>query len=227
MKATYSKAEINDLANLAFISDKANRKIAARSPVDYFADLLAADPSYLASHLVPDEPKVRTVDGYPAFIGQRRALLADAMDEILQSFRPEFLDQATSVAATEGDASLEIQAFGTSTAAGAIVVRFRASLGEGSWDETVTFAALDSLVSDLEDGRGAELALGGDYLAFDAEVDVVTVPIGPLDVSGAVDEWRRILKRELEELTALDELSTLESMPWEGQRQPFHLLDSE
>lgn len=69
--------------------------------------------------------------------------------------------------------------------------------------------------------------LGDDYLAFDAEVDVVTVPIGPLDVSGTVDEWRLILKRELEELTALDELSTLESTPWEGQRQPFHLLDSE
>ncbi|CAN5623918.1 hypothetical protein BH20ACT2_BH20ACT2_15080 [soil metagenome] len=149
------------------------------------------------------------------------------MDEILQSYRPAFLDQAPGVAATEGDTSFEIQAFGTSTAAGDIVVRFRASLGEVSWDETVTFAALDSLVSDLEDGRGAELALGDTYLAFDAEVDVVTVPIGPLDVSGAVDEWRRILKRELEELTALDELSIVERPPWEGPMQPFHLLDSE
>lgn len=227
LKATYSKAEINDLANLAFISDKANRKIAARSPVDYFADLSTADPSYLASHLVPDEPTARTVEGYPAFIGQRRALLAGAMDEILQSYRPTFLDQAPSVAATEGDASLGIQAFGTSTAAGDIVVRFRASLGGGSWDKTVTFAALDALVSDLEDGRGAELALGADYLAFDAEVDVVSVPIGPLDISGTVDEWRRILKRELEELTAFDELATVEGLSWEGPRQPFHLLDSE
>ena len=176
---------------------------------------------------MPDEPTVRTVEGYPAFIGQRRALLAAAMDEILQAFRPSFLDQAPGVAATEGDASLEIQAFGTSTAAGDIVVRFRASLGGGSWDETVTFAALDSLVSDLEDGRGAELALGDDYLAFDAEVDVVTVPIGPLDLSGTVGEWRRILQRELEELTALDELATVGGPPWEGMRQPFHLLDSE
>lgn len=138
------------------------------------------------------------------------------MDEILQTYRPAFLDQAPSVAATAGDASLEIQAFGTSIAAGDIVVRFRASLGAGNWDETVTLAALDSLVSDLEDGRGAELAIGDDYLAFDAEVDVVTVPIGPLDVGGTVDEWRLILKRELEELTVLDELSTLESTPWEG-----------
>ena len=97
LKATYSKAEINDLANLAFISDKANRKIAARSPVDYFADLLAADPSYLSSHFVPDEPAVRTVEGYPAFIGQRRALLAEAMDEILQTYRPAFLDQAPGI----------------------------------------------------------------------------------------------------------------------------------
>jgi len=55
----------------------------------------------------------------------------------------------------------------------------------------------------------------------------VTVPMGPLDVSGTVDEWRLILKRELEELTGLDELSALDSTPWEGPRQPFHLLDSE
>lgn len=227
LKTAYSKAEINDLANLAFISDKANRKIAARSPVDYFTDLLAADPSYLSSHFVPDEPAVRTVDGYPAFIGQRRALLAEAMDEILQTYRPAFLDQAPGVAATEGGASLEIQAFGTSIAAGDIVVRFRASISDGTWDETVTFAALDSLVSDLEDGRGAELVIGDDYLAFDAEVDVVTVPIGPLEVSGTMDEWRLILKRELEELTPLDELSTLERTGWAGPRHPFHLLDSE
>ena len=106
-------------------------------------------------------------------------------------------------------------------------MRFRAALGDSTWDETVTFAALDSLVSDLEDGRGAELAIGDDYLAFDAEVDIVTVPMGPLDVSGTVDEWRLILKRELEELTPLDELSTLESTGWEGARHPFHLLDSE
>lgn len=89
-----------------------------------------------------------------------------------------------------------------------------------AWDETVGFAALDSLVSDLEDGRGAELA-------FDAEVDMVTVPIGPPEVSRTVDEWRLILKRELEDVAGLDELSTLESTGWEGPRHPFHLLDSE
>jgi hypothetical protein len=227
LKATYSKAEINDLANLAFISDKANRKISARSPVDYFRDLLAADASYLASHLVPEEPSVRTVEGYPAFIGQRRALLAAAMDEILQSYRPVFLDEAPGVAATEADAGLEIQAFGTSAAAGDIVVRFRAALGEGRWDESFTYAALDALVSDLEDGRGAELVIGDDYLAFDAEVDVVTVPIGPLDVSGTIEEWRRILDRELDELAPSDELSMLDRQQWEGTRHPFHILDSE
>jgi hypothetical protein len=227
LKATYSKAEINDLANLAFVSDKANRKIAARSPVDYFADLMAADPSYLSTHFVPDEPAVRTVEGYPGFIGQRRALLAEAMDEILQSYRPSFLDEVTGVAATEPGASLEIQAFGTSVEAGDIVVRFRASVGDGTWDETVPLAALDSLVSDLEDGRGAELAIGDEYLAFDGDADVVTVPMGPLDVSGTVDEWRLILKRELGELVGLGSLLTVVSTPWEGPRQPFHLLDSE
>lgn len=56
---------------------------------------------------------------------------------------------------------------------------------------------------------------------------MVTVPIGPLDVNGTVEEWRRILDRELDELAALDEILLLESEPWEGPRQPIHVLDSE
>ena len=70
---------------------------------------MAADPSYLSSHLVPEDPSVRTVEGYPAFIGQRRSLLAASMNEILQSFRPALLDESPSVATIDADASLEIQ----------------------------------------------------------------------------------------------------------------------
>lgn len=39
LRSAYSKQEINDLANLAFISAKANVKISDRSPADYFPEL--------------------------------------------------------------------------------------------------------------------------------------------------------------------------------------------
>jgi len=227
LRSTYSKAEINDLANLAFISGKANRKIAARPPAQYFEELANADPSYLKSHLVPGEPELRTVEEYPAFISRRRTLLAVAMDALLQSYRPSFLDQAQGVVAGEPEASLEIQAFGTSVDAGDIVLTFRASLGDGRWDQSITHTAIVALLGDLEDGRGGELVVGDDYLAFDADADVVTVPIGPLDVTGTVEEWHRILDRELSELAPLDELPATDTSYWEAPRQEFHVLESE
>ena len=52
----YSKAEINDLANLAFISAKANKKISDRSPDEYFPSVGERE---LSAHFVPlDERKL-------------------------------------------------------------------------------------------------------------------------------------------------------------------------
>ncbi|MBS1837013.1 MAG: hypothetical protein JST64_04890 [Actinobacteria bacterium] len=42
-----------------------------------------------------------------------------------------------------------------------------------------------------------------------------------------LEEGRRILDRELDELVPSDQLSTLDRQQWDGTRHPFHLLDSE
>jgi hypothetical protein len=77
----YSKAEINDIANLAFISESANRRISNQSPADYFPTL---DPAELAAHFVPLDEDLRTAAAYPRFLAARRALLAEAMTELLR-----------------------------------------------------------------------------------------------------------------------------------------------
>jgi hypothetical protein len=89
LKDTFGKAEINDLANLAFISDKANRKISARPPAVYFEELDAED---LERHFVPTDPNVRSVDRYPDLVAQRRALLATAMNDVLDWVRLPWRD---------------------------------------------------------------------------------------------------------------------------------------
>jgi hypothetical protein len=53
LNARYSKGEINDLANLAFISAKANQKISKRSPAAYFPELGSQE---LAAHRIPTDP---------------------------------------------------------------------------------------------------------------------------------------------------------------------------
>jgi len=72
------KGEINDLANLAFISATANKKILDRSPALYFPELLDGRDE-LTPHLVPLADDLRRVDRYRDFLVARRRLLAEAM----------------------------------------------------------------------------------------------------------------------------------------------------
>ena len=99
----YTKAEINDLANLAFISAKANRKISDRSPLHYFAEVGSDE---LAKHFVPLDPQLRDASGYREFLAARRALLASAMTELLDQYCPSWLREA---AITDADPLAESQ----------------------------------------------------------------------------------------------------------------------
>jgi hypothetical protein len=71
----YAKAEINDLANLAFISGKANKEISDRSPVVYFPSL---GDDELVAHFVPPDEGLRDAAAYRDFLAARRLLLAQA-----------------------------------------------------------------------------------------------------------------------------------------------------
>src|SRR4051812_33260118 len=84
LKTLYTKSEINDLANLAFISATANKKILDRSPADYFPELVNdAGKDDLSPHLVPTDPELRTVERYRDFLARRRQLLAEAITQLL------------------------------------------------------------------------------------------------------------------------------------------------
>lgn len=91
----YSKTEINDLANLAFISSKADRKISDRPPAVYFVDpkLPPLTEAELTAHFVPYDEALRTPDAYRDFLKERRRRLAAAMTDLLNRFRPDWLDE--------------------------------------------------------------------------------------------------------------------------------------
>ena len=227
LRERYSKAEINDLANLAFISDKANRKISSRSPDIYFAELEALDPSFLASHLVPDAADLRTVDAYPRLVAQRRELLAAAMNELLEHFRPSFLDAVPSDLMTDTASSLVIDAYGTSIEAGDVLLLFHARASDHDAHVVLRWAELDALLGDLSDGRGGEIEVGTEVLAVNAETEIIEIPIGPLCVNGTIDEWRKVLDRELGDLNSLEQMPEVASSEWSGPLLDVSILDSE
>jgi hypothetical protein len=75
----YEKAEINEIANIAFISGKANRKILNKEPVKYLPEIIARQgEEALTKHLIPTDPGLWELDRYRDFLDWRREKLSEA-----------------------------------------------------------------------------------------------------------------------------------------------------
>jgi hypothetical protein len=74
----------DEMANIAFLSQKANRRIFARTPDDYLSEIAEHDPSRLEAQLVPMDRNLWHLERFGEFLEARRTLLATAMSELLQ-----------------------------------------------------------------------------------------------------------------------------------------------
>jgi hypothetical protein len=225
LRGRYSKNEINDLANFAFISSKANRKISDRSPAKYFPEI---GDDQLRAHIVPLGEELRTPDGYREFVRERRELLGAAMTDVLDAFAP--LAVIGDVVADDPAAGerLTFAAFGDSPRDPNAVLVVQASVDGRSWGATLSLRDIEFFLGDLENGYSAALAIGGESVTLEAGADAVELPFGPLTARGTLDEWRSVLDRELTELSPLEERP--EPPPetvWDAPRVPFPIADSE
>ncbi len=84
LKSAYAPSMIDDLANLAFIGGKTNREISNRPPAEYLPNMISEyGEERFAPHLVPLDGSLHDVGMYPAFLEQRRRLLAARINEFL------------------------------------------------------------------------------------------------------------------------------------------------
>lgn len=226
IKDQHSKAEVNDLANLAFISAKANRKISARSPADYFPEV---GDDELARHGIPLDPALRSAGQYAEFVRARRRRLAAAMSQLLEEYRPAWLDPASGVAEdpNEGE-KLVFEVYGSGPTSSDLVWVATASAVGQRWSDVFSHEALVQLMDDVESGRGGEIVVGGEVIGVPGEAEEVVLPLGPLQARGSLVEWRKVIDRELADLRPLSQLPHVEMIePWEGPRMDFPVLDSE
>ena len=83
-KGDYTNRSINDIANLCFISGKANRQISDKAPADYFPGMI--EKSGLAAfeaQCIPTNTALLDLDVYEVFLEQRRALVAARLNGFL------------------------------------------------------------------------------------------------------------------------------------------------
>ncbi|GAA3451864.1 DUF262 domain-containing protein [Dactylosporangium matsuzakiense] len=211
----YDKGEINDLANLAFISRKANLKISDRSPADYFPSV---ESKALSAHYIPLDEDLRAAEAFPRFLVQRRAMLAAAMTELLASFRPQWLDRAPSAPATSSDGyKLTMVYYGSVWKPGVLVFRafgagveWTGSTEMQDFDDAVSAAALRSVPGDV--------TIGGESVPVQVVEDAIEVPIGPFLVSGTAAEWLDILAREKASMQSPLRMPVVQDKAWAGER---------
>jgi hypothetical protein len=89
LKSAYERFEINDIANLAFISGRTNQRIGNRNPEEYLAKIRAEKgDEVLLNQCVPLDPALHRVEAFREFLHARRKLLVAAVNEFVGRCRP-------------------------------------------------------------------------------------------------------------------------------------------
>jgi len=82
----YETGEINEIANMAFITGQTNRRISNKEATGYLADIVSKQgAATLESQCVPTDPELWSIDRYKDFLNYRRQTLADQMNVFIQS----------------------------------------------------------------------------------------------------------------------------------------------
>ncbi|OGE75240.1 MAG: hypothetical protein A3I07_02490 [Candidatus Doudnabacteria bacterium RIFCSPLOWO2_02_FULL_42_9] len=84
----YEKKEVNEIANMAFIGGKTNRRITNKEPNQYLEEEVIAKrgEEALTSHLIPLDKKLWELSNYREFLTFRRKAIAEAINEFIKKF---------------------------------------------------------------------------------------------------------------------------------------------
>lgn len=212
----YSRAEVNDLANLVFISGKANRKISDRSPAVYFPTL---GDQELATHLVPLDDSLRNASAYRAFLSARRKFLAGAMTELLDRFKPGWLDDTGTPADPISGNTLEFVRYDNPSGEDRIVVTARGDVGD--WSGSMSAVELDDALAAAASGVDSDVSISGESVPVKVDDESIEIPIGPFLVTGSPAEWSKVLEQEQNDAQPMSSLVEPPVSTWDGDRLPF------
>ena len=76
---------VNDIANRAYLTKKANLRASNALPSKYLPEVQAMYPKALYNQSVPDAPMLWKVENYGSFLAERRKLIAETINQFLES----------------------------------------------------------------------------------------------------------------------------------------------
>lgn len=91
-KGPYSKKDqglVNEIANRAFITRNSNFKISNKAPTHYLGAITEKYPGELENQFIPTDKHLYEIDRYEDFLRKRRELIADGINELMESLLRE------------------------------------------------------------------------------------------------------------------------------------------
>ena len=82
-----SRRDRDEIANLAFLAARPNRKISARPPEQYLLEIADKHPDRLEAQCIPMDHSLWKLEHYQDFLKIRREMLASAVNELIESPR--------------------------------------------------------------------------------------------------------------------------------------------
>jgi hypothetical protein len=157
---------VNEVANRAFLTQRANRKILASRPADYLPDVQVQHPGALQAQSVPMNQDLWKVENYREFLAARAKLLATSMNEFLDSLVPG------DVASEPGSDLTDLIAQGESA-----TLEFKSSLRwrvpDGGVDRALEKVVVKTVAGFLNSRDGGTLLIGvaddGTILGLDGD----------------------------------------------------------
>ncbi|MEU9380240.1 DUF262 domain-containing protein [Streptomyces sp. NPDC048279] len=219
--STYSSTEINELANIVFVSEKTAKNIIGnRSPAAYLQSVGASDR---AAHAIPNDPAVLESEGYRNFLAARRTLLAERITKFLDQFRPGFLTQHSEALDAPAPQSLVLTGY---IGAGRSVLAAVAEADGQSWIGWIDPSDLEGALDAAATGLASDVPVGDETapLRIDDEGSV-TFGLGPFIIRGSLDQWRTAAKDAFEDAPPLADCPEPNDDQWPAEPEEFLLSD--
>lgn len=81
----YEKSEINEIANMAFITGRTNQRLSRKPPEEYFPEIInLRGEASLQAQQVPIKPELWKVENYRSFLQERRRMLAGSINQFVE-----------------------------------------------------------------------------------------------------------------------------------------------
>lgn len=90
------RKRVNEIANRAFITSRGNNEIFDTLPEEYLPGVRENHPEIFDKQYIPDKPEFWDLDNYEQFLAKRREMLAEAINDFLESFEtPEGAEETS------------------------------------------------------------------------------------------------------------------------------------